>query len=189
MGSKFSRSILLIIMAIFLSLACNLPNISKVQPTSTPVVHATVNPQQVFNEAVQVDPNTNTATITLTESQINGLIFTELQRMNESSQVPITDPSVTLQDGVITINGKIASGMISTGFSIAFKPIVTGDHNISFEVVKSDFGILPVPTNFAQSVTDQFTASVNESITASNGQVSVDSVTISDGVLVIVAHQ
>jgi uncharacterized protein YpmS len=190
MISKFTRTFLLIITVILASLACNLPNnTSPKQATAVP--KATVNTDQILNQAVKVDPNSNKVTITLTESQINGMINTELQKMSSSSnsQIPISEPSVTLKEGIITVNGKVSSGVISSQLSISFKPSVTSDHKIKFEIAKSDFGMLPVPNDFTQTIADQFSTSVNQSLSDSNGQILIDTVTISDGKLVVVAHR
>ena len=182
-------SISLLIITIFIvSLACNLPSVG-VNQTPTPLPQTVVDPQQILNQAVKVDSSAGTITITLTETQLNGLILVELQKLQSSLQVSVNNPVVKLQNGLITLSGQLSSGPINSDFSLSIKPVVTADHKLSFEMADSNFGGLPVPQEIIKQLIAKFNTAVNQSINSSGENILIDSITISDGKMVILAHR
>jgi uncharacterized protein YpmS len=181
---------LLIITILIVSLACNLPALGeKRTPISTPIAQKPLDPQQVLSQAVKVDPVNNTITVTLTEAEMDGIILTELQKLETSSQVSVTNPVVKLRNGLVTLTGQMVSGPMNFDFSLSLKPTVTSDHKLVFSVVESNFGALPVPAQIINQVVDRVNESINQSINSSGENISVDSITIADGTMVIVAHR
>ena len=187
MNKRFSIP-LLIITILIVSLACNLPT-TGVKPTPTPVSQKPLAPQQVLNQAVKVDPANNTIIVTLTEDQLDGLILTELQKLGSSSQVSITNPSVKLQDGMVTLTGQITSGPLNVDFKLSLKPSISSDHHLVFGVVEGNLGTLPVPADIIKQVVDQLNTSINQTISSSGENIVVDSVSITDGKMIILAHR
>ena len=185
---KNYRFFFLIITIIIVSLACNFSGTAASPTSVTQVSQPTVDPQQILNQAVKVDPNSNSVTMTLTEAQVNSLILSQIQKFQPSSQLSISQPAVKLQNGLIILNGKVAAGLLSVDVMISLKPSVTSDHKILLVVEKSDFGPLPVPQDFAKQIADLLTTSVNQTINESGDNLQIDSVTISDGIMVVVAH-
>jgi len=179
---------LLIITILIVSLACGLPAVAG-KLTPTPLPQTPLDPQQVLSQAVKVDPANNTVTVTLTEAQMDGLILAELQKLNTSSQVSITNPGVKLQNGLVTLTGQIVGGLLNVDFSLVLKPSVSSDHKLIFTVVESNFGALPVPAEMINQIVGQINTAVNQSVSNSGENISVDSITITDGKMIILAHR
>ncbi|MCE1255768.1 MAG: hypothetical protein LWX83_19735, partial [Anaerolineae bacterium] len=161
---KINRLIIVATVLLTVSLACNLP--ASVKATATPA------PGQILDQAVQVDPNSKTITITLTEAQMNVLMNSQISKVQMPSDATLSEPSVSLSDGKITFNGKVSTGFLSVNVMIALKPVNNGD-KWTFEVVDADFGSLPVPDSVTQQFAEQINNAVDNSIQES-GRVTVD---------------
>lgn len=89
--------ILLVIFTLFVSsLACNLPTSKKTVQPQIPI-----DPQQALEQAVKIDPVSQSITITLTEAQINAIMLSQIQKVQLPSGTSLKNPSVKLQDGLI----------------------------------------------------------------------------------------
>jgi hypothetical protein len=183
---KTNRFLISILLLLIISLACNLPsNANKNVPTAPKV---TVDPQELLNQAVKVDPNSKSITITLTEDQMNALLLNQIDKIDMPSGTTLKNPSVKLQNGMITILAQIESGLLTVDAKLSLKPVKNGDNQWQFEVAEADFGALPVPDGMKEQFAQQINDVVTQSINQSGEAVTIDSITISDGKMVVIAH-
>jgi len=178
---------LLIITIFIISLACDfIPGGAMATPTPT---IKPPDPQKILGQAVKVNPANNTITVSLTEAQVDGLFLSGLQNFNSTSQFAITNPSVKLQNGIAAVSGQVSAGPLKFDFSLSLKPSITSDHKVNFSIVESNFGSFPISPESLSTFVNKLNNSVNQNISSSGGNISIDSVTITDGKMTVQAHR
>lgn len=140
-------------------------------------VEATVSSAQVESETGQV-------TITLTEEQLTSLLAAKLQTQEKPF---ITNPQVVLKEGQAEIYGQINNETVTANVLIVISVSVDEKGMPKLTLVSADFGPIPAPSG----LTDALSTMVYEGMTSSLGsaatRVKIISITISDGLMTIVA--
>jgi uncharacterized protein YpmS len=181
--------VLTIVTLVFASLACNLPLRGFRQPTATPIP---VTGSSVEEIATQVASAAATAAsggpivLEFTEEQLTSAATLELQSQGETG---VRDIQVHLRDGVIRITGTANQSGFDLPLSIALRVSADAQGQPHTEVMEATIGPLSLP----QSMMDQFTASFDQLLAArfaqEAGNVVIDSITIADGKMTIVANK
>jgi uncharacterized protein YpmS len=179
--------VLLIAVLIAASLACNLPMRTRETPTPIPV-----NPSSVEELATKVASAAAAAVsgdsfvLEFTEEQLTSAAALELQSQGETR---ISDLQVYLRDDVIRITGTANQDGFDLPLSIALRVTVDGQGLPRSQIVEAKVGPLSLP----QSMIDQFTAGFDKLLTArftqEAGDVVIDSISIDDGKMTVVAHR
>lgn len=182
---QLSMKILLInISFLALILACK---ISTGEPesrdNSKPIT--TVNEESfddIWNSSIETDASTGSIIITITEAQLTSYLAAEM----EASLDPlIHNPQVYLKNEQIEIYGEVQEGLITANIKIVLRVYVDGTGNLQLELISADFGPLPAPQsvldNLSILINDMFTESLESFTTGFN----IESVIITDGLLVI----
>lgn len=192
MNLPIRRSFLLVLSLVTLlaaGLACNLPMRGLSEPTATPIP---VSEAAVGELATQVASAAATAAsggpivLEFTEEQLTSAAMLELQSAGETG---VSNVQVYLRDGVVRITGSVNQSGFDLPLSIAL--LVTADAQglPHTEVMEAKVGPLSLP----QSVIDQFTSGFDQLLTSrftqEAGAVAIDSITIADGKMTIVAYQ
>ena len=184
------RSFLLVLTIVVLvtaSLACNLPLRGRKTPTPIPV-----NPASVEELATQVAAAASAAVsgdsivLEFTEEQLTSAAALELQSQGETR---LSNLQVFLRDGMIRITGTANQDGFDLPLTITLKATADSQGLPHSEIVEAKVGPLSLP----QSIMDQFTAGFDQLLTArfaqEAGDVVIDSITIEDGKMTIVAHR
>jgi len=163
-------------------LACSLP--ARGDPTPEPTLIPTLDPQVLedqlataaagFRESGQVS-------VSFSEQQMTSLVA---QALAQQPDLPVVEPQVSLQNGQMTVNGKVALGRIATPVVIVFEPSVM-ESRLHVTVVSANFGSLELP----DSTLEQISASMNENLTdfisIAGRAIQIESVTIAGGLLTV----
>jgi uncharacterized protein YpmS len=169
------------------SLACNLPLRGRKTPTPVPV-----NPASVEELATQVAAAASAAAsgdsvvLEFTEEQLTSAAALELQSQGETR---LSDLQVHLRDGLIRVTGTANQNGFDLPLSISLRVTADAQGLPHSEIVEAKVGPLSLP----QSIIDQFTTGFDQLLTArftqEAGDVVIDSITIEDGKMTIVAHK
>jgi len=184
------RSFLLVLTIVVLmvaSLACNLPLRGRETPTPIPVNAASV--EELATEvasAAAAAASGDSIVLEFTEEQLTSAAALELQSQGEAN---ISDVQVFLRDGMIRITGTASQEGFDLPLSIALRVTADGQGLPRSEIVEAKVGPLSLP----QSMIDQFTAGFDQLLTTKfaeeAGDVVIDSISIEDGKMTIVAHR
>lgn len=192
MTFQSKRTLLLVsaILALVISiLACNLPGRqNQATPESIPV-----SSQAVEDLATQIAGAAATAVsggpivLEMTEQQLTSAAALELQSQGETR---VQDVEVRLREGQIIITGRANQDGFSLPFSATLRLTANAQGLPQTEIVKATIGPLPLPESMTSELTSRFNQMVLAEI-SSNGNgssVLIDSITIADGKITIVAH-
>jgi len=192
MTFQSKRTLLLVsaILALVISiLACNLPGRqNQATPESIPV-----SSQAVEDLATQIAGAAATAVsggpivLEMTEQQLTSAAALELQSQGETR---VQDVEVRLREGQIIITGRANQDGFSLPFSATLRLTANAQGLPQTEIVKATIGPLPLPESMTSELTSRFNQMVLAEISSiGNGSsVLIDSITITDGKITIVAH-
>jgi len=192
MHLPIQRSFLLLLTIVTLlaaGLACNLPmrNPSDVTATPIPVSEAAVGElsTQVASAAATAASG-GPIVLEFTEEQLTSAAVLELQSAGEMG---VRDVQVYLRDGVIRITGTVNQSGFDLPLSIALLVTVDAQGLPHSQVMEAKVGPLSLP----QTIVDQFTSGFDQLLAArftqEAGAVAIESITIADGKMTIVAYQ
>jgi hypothetical protein len=109
-----------------------------------------------------------------------------IEKMQQQSNPPFTDPQVLLRNGQMQMYGKVKQGMFDANILITMNVGIdelTGQPKI--EITSADFGPLPAP----EGINAAMNAIINEAFTGSLGPVAVgfrlESIAIADGLMTL----
>lgn len=192
MNFSIRRSFLLVLALVTIlaaGLACNLPMRGSSGPAATPIP---VSESAVGELATQMASAAATAAsggpivLEFTEEQLTSAAMLELQSAGETG---VSNVQVYLRDGVVRITGSVNQGGFDLPLSIALLVTVDAQGLPHSQVMEAKVGPLSLP----QSMVDQFTKGFDQLLTArfaqEAGAVAIDSITIADGKMTIVAYQ
>jgi hypothetical protein len=185
---KQSRLILLVLVLIFASLACNFGrSAAKVPPTPTIAVSTQAVGELVENvqAAATEAAKGGTVTLTFTEQQLTSLAVIELQSQTQAQQV--NDLQIRLRDGQIQVSGQYTQDSLSLPFNVSLK-ISAVNGQPKTELVSAKIGPLPVPQSLLDDITQQIDQVVQDQMKANGSNVYVDQISVADGVLTVTGH-
>jgi hypothetical protein len=188
--SKRNVLLVLVITALlFAGLACNLPMLGRSKPTPTPIP---VTGASVEELATQVASAAATAAsggpvvLEFTEEQLTTAAALELQKSGETG---VSGVRVSLRDGQIKITGTASQDGFDLPLTVALQVSVSPQGLPQSEVVEARAGPLSVPRSMIDQFTTGFDQLLNERFSQEAGDISIDSITIADGKMTIVAHK
>lgn len=187
---KSRRTFLLVsaILTLILSaLACNLPTGgSKTAPTEIPV-----STEAVVQMATQVvAAATQAATggpivLEFTEQQLTSAAALELQNQNDYQ---VQNIQVRLRDGLMTITGDVEQSGFNLPLQIVMRVNPDSRGVPQADVVEASVGPLPIPESMTAQIESSFNQMIQAELSGSGKNIFVDSITIADGKMTILAH-
>ena len=184
---RFSLLVMTIVALVLASLACNLPGRDRETPTPIPVTGASVEEMATqVAAAAAAAARGDAIVLEFTEEQLTSAAALELQNQGDTG---ISDVQVALRDNRIRITGNANQNGFDLPLTIVLKVTVDDQGRPHSQVDEAKVGPLSLP----QSMIDQFSAGFDQILTAKfteqAGDVVVDSITINDGKMTIVAHK
>lgn len=185
-----NRNVLLVLFALTLpltALACNLPYLAKAA-TPPPIPVST---QAAEELATQVAAAAATAmaggpiVLEFSEAQLTSAIALELQQRGETR---LQDVQVRLRDGQVFISGKATQGGFSLPLNVALRITVNAQGLPQTEVVQATLGPLPLPAEMINELTERLNRAIIDEVQASGSNLYIESLTIDNGMMRIVAN-
>jgi hypothetical protein len=184
--SAQSAFIVLASSLILTTLACQL-QLGGPTPPSPPVT-ATSDSSALLGEAwasaLAAATRTGELTLTIDESQLNGLVG---QRLEAEANPPILQPQVFLRQGLIQIYGVSSQGLVQARVHISVRPRVNQDGAVEFEIPSAEVGPLSATNTMKEGISKLITDFFTGALGPVASGLRVTSIVISDGQMAIVA--
>ena len=187
MVKKHKLIILPVAALILAGLACNFQK-DRPKPPDTPVpvtTEAVQSLQENIQAAATEMKSSGKVTLTVNESQATSLLALEAQ----SQDGPVLqDPQVLLRDGQVQVFGNVQQGDITAPLQLVLTVQVDAQGRPSFQVVSGYLGPLPLPETMLNEVSTQLDNALTSQIRSEAGNITLDSITITNGEMTIVGH-
>jgi hypothetical protein len=109
-------------------------------------------------------------------------------RLAQSENPILREPQVYLRQGVMQIYGKSVQGPFEAGVLIEVQPRVGLEGELGFAVTKADFGPLPVPEAFTDSLSSVLTEAFAGSLGSLATGLRITTLAIADGELALIGE-
>jgi hypothetical protein len=157
------------------------PKLKKVVPTETAVPTATiVIPEITIQPTIVVSDGA--ISITFSESDVLGWIVSYQQA---NPDIAIKDPVVKLDDGLATITGKFASGILQGDVLMTFTVSLDESKNPLVTVQTMQIGGMDLPDSFKTSINDAINLSIGNSLASGLEGRTIESITIDNGFITV----
>lgn len=166
------------------------PELFQPVATETPAAHA-ITPTQIATSAqipdgiatASVTPAPNVETIQFSEADVLGWITAY---SDSSSDFTITNPSVTLDNGLGTVTGALKSGILKGNVTMTLTVTLDSGSNPVIEVQTLQLNGSNLPDSVKSSISDSLNQSIGPMITNSLKGKTIQSISIENGFLTIV---
>jgi hypothetical protein len=132
----------------------------------------------------QLDAQTNTATIRITEPQITSYVYYQLQAQPNQG---VRNPQIYLENNQVVMYVQVVADPINTTGRIALSANVK-DGNPKVDIVSAEFGAFTLPTGLMDWVSGLINNAIVDNMNTSGVDFQLVSINITDRVLVIVAR-
>ena len=180
-----SLQIILIVMILLTaSLACNLPGRSiSLLPDTAPINEVEIEQLEGNLKAtLESSIHSGQVTLTITEQQINAYMISQLNKQDEFS---FFDPVVVLTNNQIEVYGKINQSGLSINSKMVLKPYIDGNGDPKLDLDSIDLGALPVPDSMKNRVETMVDDTLADYLAAGSNRFNVTNISISDGQMTI----
>jgi hypothetical protein len=188
MFNRQKRVIILTLIAIALpALACSLFS-PKTPPPPTPTPISTA---EFKSMETQIQSAVGTAAVggkiqlEFTEGQLSAAANTELQKTGETR---VKNLQIGLQGGLLTLTGLVNESGFELPLTIAMKITVDQLGKPHAQVVSGKVGMFAIPDNLLSQITSQVDQMIADKLQAQGGDVTIESLTIENGKINIVAQ-
>lgn len=177
------KLLLVLLVLITASLACNLPQSQEVTPpTSEPVNPAELDQlENQLRETIEV-PESGEVSIDVTQEQLTAFLASELANQNEPI---LTDPVVVLTNGQVEIYGTLSQSGLQVNTRIVLQPRINAEGNPNFDIVSIDLGPLPVPESLRNRFETIVDNTLNRYLIAYADEFQVTDITVHEGYMTI----
>jgi len=177
--SLFASTLVLLL----ISLACNLPGISRASEAGVEVSTQAVGElQQNVQQAVQQAAQSGTLTLEITESQVTSAIALAMQKQ---ADVPVKDVQVRLRDGQIQIEGTASQKGMEFPAKVAVS-ISVSNCKPKLAVESASIGPFPLPQEQLSSFLPMAEQALDDLITSSSlSNICLLSISVGDGKMTI----
>ena len=187
MFNRRKRVIILTVIALILSaLACSLVNPTAAPPTPTPI-----STEELLALETEVHSAAATAAaggkvhLEFTEAQLTAAANSELQKQGETR---IKEVQIGLQDGLLHLAGQVNQNGFEMPLAIAMKIIVDSQGKPHTQIVTGTIGPFAIPDSMLEQITTQFDQVLDSQLQSNGGDVFIESLTIENGKINIVAQ-
>jgi len=128
------------------------------------------------------EAETNSITITVTEEQLTSFVA---YRFAAHSDLPIQNPQIFLQNGQVEFYGQLEQGgiLINTHITLQVYPDENGKLNV--QITSIDLGHIPATSILQQQINNAVNQALSNTIGNKTAGFYIQSITISDGKMVI----
>lgn len=123
-------------------------------------------------------------TITITEEQLTSYVAL---RLANNPDFPIHNPQVLLQNGQIEIYGQVEQNGMTLNASMYLQVYPDEYGNLKAQITSLDLGPISAPPTVQQQINDPVNQALSDTISSEISGYNIQSVTISDGNMVIIA--
>ncbi len=183
MAKKNKLQILFLIAALLLtSTACLLEVAGGPKYPDGTVPVSEKSSQGIQEQVKSAVENNGSIMVTFTEEQLTSFLHYKLA---EQTKLPLSDPQVRLNNGVMDIYGKFKQGFLIVNVKISVHVSVDENGEPKIEIVSMDFGPLPIP----EGINDTISKTIAEAYTGAIGPAAtgfrIEQIGIGDGFMVI----
>jgi len=187
MFNRRKRVVFLTVIAIVLStLACSLVSPTAAPPTPTPI--STAEYQSMETEVLSAAATAaagGTVHMEFTEGQLTAAANTELQ---QSGETRIKNLQIGLQGGLLNLSGTVTQNNIEMPLTISMKITVDDQGKPHTQIVSGKVGMFAIPDDMLKQITAQVDQMITSQLQANGANVFIESLTIDNGKLDIVAQ-
>lgn len=124
--------------------------------------------------------------ITFTEAELTSAFDAAIQQSIEQGQdVPIKDPRVVLDDGLLYVYAVLELDVTQASGLITARPSIGEDGLVKLTVESVEFGPVDIDPSMLDSLADEIARSINSQILASPFDITLNQVTSENGELTI----
>lgn len=167
----------ILLMLVFSSLACNLPLTNIVSDTSR---STQADLQENQSNIPQQENTEESASVTLTESQINSLMAQLVEGNNSMSNV-----QVRLEEGKIVLTGMVRQGNMNLPLSVDFQVQADGQGGVDIEILNASVGPLPIPQSMRTEFQDQINQGFDSLVPQLTQNMYIENIAVSTGMLTV----
>jgi hypothetical protein len=184
MKNPLMRLILILIVLVTTSLACNFPgSASNLPPTAKPMSTEEVrNLENRLAKTLESPDAAGEVSITLTQDQVNSIIAGQILQQPD---LGITDPSVILTGGHMEVYGKVGQNGVSANLKVVIQPQIDGDGNPKLNIVSMNLGGLPVPDALKNRVATMADSALTSYLDSNSNKFKAKTITMSEGQMTI----
>ncbi len=176
--------LVLSLVLIFLSLACNL-GAGRLRSAATPTSLPPKNVESLeesLRKAVDEAQTGAEVKLEITEQQMTSFVANEIQRQDET---PIDNPRVLLRDGQIKFLATVERQNIALPAEVLMTVQPDGNGRPRFRVDAAKIGPLPVPGNVKSDLESSLDGAFADEIESLTPNTYIESIIIADGVMTI----
>ncbi len=178
------RLTLFVLLLLLTGLACQAPVRLAATETPSPIPVTTEAAGELESRlataAAELE-TTGQVTVTFTENQITSYI---VQQLAATQETRLSDPQVTLQDGLIEVTGKVSVSLIKANARIVLEPYVDqGDLRMAIREAK--FGSIPIPDATLEELTATLNQNLSEFTSINGRKFRLEVITITDGTMTL----
>ncbi|MBE0695369.1 MAG: LmeA family phospholipid-binding protein [Anaerolineaceae bacterium] len=182
MRLPFTRLVLVLVVLLAASLACNFPN-SDTAGSSTAVPLTDQEFQQLQERLRETLENSSgEVTFTLTEQQLNTMISA---KMAEQKDQIISEPGVKLTKGNMEVYGKLTQAGITLKLTVILKPGVNASGSPKLDIVDIQMGGIPVPDEIKNQLGNLVDQAFQEYLSNQNQGFKASKITIDEGKMTV----
>jgi len=139
-----------------------------------------------INSTISTSQPGDPIVIEYTEEELTSTATTELQSSGENR---IRNIQIRLRDGTMNISGDVNQGGLNLPLDLRVKFIIDAQGKPRSQVVSASVGIFPLPDNYLSDITNQLDQMMSDELNVYGNNLIVDSITIADGRMTIIAHK
>lgn len=177
MKKPLMRWLIILLVLVSGSLACNLPAALSSSPPSNAKPDG--GNQQSGNQP-QVAPGPGQVVVKITQQQLTEFLAAQLAKHPDQ---PVSDPQVTLTNGQMIVNGKVSQAGFSINAEIVLKPRIDSNGDPRLDVVSMSLGSLPVPDSLKSQVAEMVDTTLQDYLASNENRFKVTGITITEGVM------
>jgi len=182
--SFYFRSILLISVLISTSIACSIPlrGMVPAETESPAVAHLPLTFEEFIDEKGQINPDTGTITVILTQDDLTAYLNSYLASQSEMN---FQDPKIILSKDRMDVYGNLQESILSANIKISLNAVVNESGEIDINIMEADFGPIPFPENLLDTFVSRIKESLTNSISTVSNGAKINQISINDGSMTI----
>ncbi len=176
-----------LLVLVFLSLACNFPMSAAPTRPPTPVPMTTEEVQQFEEQVAATFENpapSGEVSITITDQQINAYLTDRLSSLSDPD-FTIEEPQAHFTDGKVEVYGKVTRSSIKVDTKIVMTAQVSAEGRTVLTVESINLGPLPVPDTLVEKVNQNVNNLLDEYLSSVDASFTVKTIAITEGQMTI----
>jgi|GEM_PF-1270248 len=165
-----------------LACTCGVPQLGGPAPSATVPVsqEAAKQVNTKLEQAAAQAKTTGQYKVKLTESEVTSYLAAQIQQQQKQGQtVPLTNPQIKFTQGQVWVYGTFQSGSSKVN-GLVVVSLKVQDGKLSIQIVRADFGAVPVPAPLLDQLNQQIQAELDkQSLQTQN--VTLTGITIREG--------